>query len=251
MIEKGEKVVLWSPDQICLCEVDGETKRITGIGIIDTGRLEGKELGSSIKLGDTTYYLLDPSLKNADDLIDRGPQVIQPEMAGQMAHYCDIGCGDTVIEGGAGSGLLAAVLAQRVGEEGKVVSYEIRDDFLRLAERNLERLGLKRSWTGKNGDITKDVEEKDVDAFMVDIPEPWEALDMAEESLKPGSPFCAYVPSTNQLEQTVRVLRERDYIDIKAFEKMERDMIVTEKGIRPSFEGLGHTGYVAIGHKTP
>ncbi|MFP4609052.1 MAG: tRNA (adenine-N1)-methyltransferase, partial [Candidatus Aenigmatarchaeota archaeon] len=230
MIEKGEKIVLWSPDWARVIEVDGETKKISSLGVIDTERFVGKEWGAEIDLGRKRYRLLQPALKDGPRLIDRKAQIVLPRMAAQIVLYCDITSGKRVVEGGAGSGMLSAVLAEMVGSEGELVTYELREDSVKTARSNLERLGVDTNWRIVKGDVTEDVEEKGVDAFVVDIPEPWEALDMADKVLKNGGFFAGYIPSTNQLEKTVKGMRQNGYIDIKSFESLERDMVVGEKG---------------------
>lgn len=249
MIKKEDKVMLWSQDHASLITVDGETRKLQGIGIINTERFIGEKWGSEIRLGDKTYYLLEPALKDAPDYFDREAQVILPRIGVQLAFYCDIFGDKKVVEGGAGSGMLSAVLAKMLSSEGKLITYEKRDDFIKTARSNLEEINLEAQWNIVKGDITKDVEEKNVDAFVVDIPEPWEAIKMADKALKYGGFFAGYIPSTNQLEKTVKGMRDHDYVDIKSFETLERDMVVGKEGVRPSFDMLGHTGYIAVGRK--
>ncbi|MFW6176450.1 MAG: tRNA (adenine-N1)-methyltransferase [Thermoplasmatota archaeon] len=251
MVQTGDIVVLWNENEMQLCKVDGQTKKISGIGIVDTDRFIEAEWGESVELGINEYRLLKPAIDDIPDLIKREAQIVQPRMGALITHHCNICCGDTVVEGGAGSGVLSSVLLDKVGPKGKVFTYELRKDFLKIARSNLIKLDMAESWVGKEGDVTKDVEEKDVDAFIVDIPKPWTALDMADECLKNGGYFAGYMPSTNQLEKTVREMRSHNYIDIKSFESIERKMEVSEKGIRPSFDILGHAGYVAVGIKVP
>ncbi len=251
MIKKGEKLVLWNHDSSTLIKVDGDTKRISGIGVIDTDRFVGKRWGTEVKIGRERYRLLQPALKDGPELIDRKAQIILPRIGIQIALYCDITCGKKIVEGGVGSGMLTAVLSSIIGPEGQLISYELRDDFIKRAKSNLEKLDLYDNWKLVKGDVTEDVEERNVDAFIVDIPEPWKALKMADKSIKDGGFFAGYIPSTNQLEKTVKGMRKHGYVDIKSFESLERDMVVGDKGVRPSFDMLGHTGYVAVGRKTP
>ncbi len=251
MIEKDNVVVLWNEEDMQLCEVDGKTKKVSGIGIVDTERFIDAEWGESVELGRNEYRLLRPAIDDIPEIIKREAQIVQPRMGALIAHHCNISCGDRVVEGGAGSGVLSSILLNKVGPDGKVFTYEIREDFLDVARNNLRNLKIDEGWEGKVGDVTEDVQQRDVDAFVVDIPEPWTALDMADECLKNGGYFAGYMPSTNQLEKAVKEMRKHNYIDIKSFESIEREMKVSERGIRPSFDILGHAGYVAVGIKVP
>ena len=101
------------------------------------------------------------------------------------------------------------------------------------------------------GDIrTINVEEK-VDSVVLDMPNPWEAVDNITRFLKPGGGYCGYVPNTNQLESTVKKLRTSGFIEVVALENIQRTMDVHEGGVRPSFDMLGHTGYLVFGRYAP
>lgn len=241
--------MLWSEDEKHLCNVDGSTKKISGVGVLNTERFIGAEWGEEIDLGKKSYHLLQPAMKDIDDLIKRRAQVIIPRIGGLIATYCDLTSGKKVVEAGAGSGALTAVLSQSVRPNGEVVTYELKENSIKTAKNNLNKLGLDEVCTVKQGDITEDIEEKDVDAFILDIPEPWEAVRTAENSLKKGGFFASYVPSVNQMEKIVKKLKDENYIDVKSFENLERDMVVKKKGVRPSYKMLGHTGYVVIARK--
>jgi len=249
MIEERDTVMLWSKDDKHLCEVDGETKKISGVGIVNTEKFIGSEWGEKIDLGKEVYTLLKPSLKDIPDLFDRGAQIILPRIGGLIATYCDLSSGKKVIEGGAGSGAMTAVLSQMVRPEGKITTYELRDKSIKKAQNNLRKIGLDDVTTIKKGDITENIDEKDADLFFLDIPEPWEGLDTAEDSIKLGGFFASYVPTVNQLEKITSELKKRNYIDIKTFENLERDIVVREGAVRPSYDMLGHTGYIVISRK--
>ncbi len=249
MIRIDDRIMLWNTDEKILLIADGEVRRIPGLGVVDTGKLVGDEWGDEVSFGSKSYRMLQLSLEHAPDLIKRGPQIIQPYMGSLIVHNCDISCGHRVIEGGAGSGMMSAVLCSAVGSAGKVSTYELRDDHLRLAKSNISLLGLTDNWDPIKGDVTKDVEERDVDAFVVDIPEPWGALEMAYTALKNGGSFASYIPSMNQMERVHVAMRKNGFADVRAFENIRREMVVGEGVTRPSFEMLGHTGYVVVGRK--
>ncbi len=241
--------MLWNAEEKILVVVDGEVKRIPGLGVVNTEKLVGSRWGDEISFGSKSYRMLQPSLEHAPELIKRGPQIIRPYMGSLIIHNCDISCGDIVVEGGAGSGMMSAMLCNAVGSTGKVHTYELRDDHLRLAKSNIALLGLQDRWSPIRGDVTKDVKERDVDAFVVDIPEPWETLKMAHICLKDGGYLAAYIPSVNQMERVYLQMCENGFADVRAFESIMRNMVVSEGATRPSFDMLGHAGYVVIGRK--
>jgi len=74
-------------------------------------------------------------------------------------------------------------------------------------------------------------------------------VDHAWNVLKPGGYFCPYSPLISQVEQTVKKVRKNNFIEIKTFENIQREMIVSDYGTRPSFDMLGHTGYLTFARK--
>jgi len=61
--------------------------------------------------------------------------------------------------------------------------------------------------------------------------------------------MCCYLPNANQLEHLVNAMRDSGLAEVYSFETIQREMVVHEGGVRPSFEMLGHTGYLAFGRK--
>ena len=86
----------------------------------------------------TPYLALRPLLADYVLSMPRGAQVIYPKDAAQILMWGDVFPGARVLEAGAGSGALTCSLLQAVGPAGVVISYEIRDDHLHHARRNVE-----------------------------------------------------------------------------------------------------------------
>ena len=115
--------------------------------------------------------------------------------------------------------------------------------------RNLKNAELEENVTTINKDVTEEIKEKDLDAIILDIPNPWDAISHAYKSLKPGGYICTYSPLISQVENTVKEIKKHKFIEVKTFENIQREMIVSEHGTRPSFEMLGHTGYLTFARK--
>jgi tRNA (adenine57-N1/adenine58-N1)-methyltransferase len=71
----------------------------------------------------------------------------------------------------------------------------------------------------------------------------------AKNSLKMGGHIACYSPTMNQVEKTVNTMRTHGFIGIKTMETIQRKIAVGEGGVRPSFDALGHTGYVTFARK--
>lgn len=237
--EKGRKILL---------RIEGGMKKIKGLGVFDPDKLKGKRFGEKIMVGNREFIIMRPSIVDKIETIERKAQIILPKDSSMIALYCDVKNGDTIIEGGVGSGALTIVLANLVRPDGKIISYEKRNDFAEIAKRNIENAGLGKGVEIKIGDVTEKIDEKDADAVILDIPNPWDAVPNAYNSLKMCGHFCSYSPTMNQVEKTVKTLKH-GFIEIKTFETLQREIVVGEGGVRPSFDMLGHTGYVTFARK--
>jgi len=171
------------------------------------------------------------------------------EDSAQIIMNCSIKPGDKVVEIGSGSGALTIALAKTVAPNGKVVSYDKRKDFIEIAQYNIEKAGLEKHVEFKLRDAKNGIDEKNIDSIIMDISQPWELVDIAWGSLKIGGYFCSYSPLISQVEKTVKKLRDHPFVEVYVLETLQREMIVLEKGVRPSFNMLGHTGYLTFARK--
>lgn len=67
----------------------------------------------------------------------------QPSLMAKMIEMLDIKKGDSVLEIGTGTGYNAAIISRIVGEEGKVITVEVRDELCEIAKENFKKLGLE------------------------------------------------------------------------------------------------------------
>ena len=105
----------------------------------------------------------------------RGAQVVYPKDLGAILVYADVFPGLSVLEAGTGSGALTMALARAVGERGRVVSYEMREDFHAKATENVEGFfGSVPSWLDlRLGDLREVVQTGErFDRVVLDMPEP-------------------------------------------------------------------------------
>jgi tRNA (adenine57-N1/adenine58-N1)-methyltransferase len=79
----------------------------------------------------------------------------------------------------------------------------------------------RRICRNKLQDVTKGIKEKDLDAIILDIPTPWDAVKHAYKALKPGGYLCTYSPLTSQVENTVREIKKQKFIEVKTIEKIK------------------------------
>jgi tRNA (adenine57-N1/adenine58-N1)-methyltransferase len=220
--------------------------KMPGLGVVNGTKLIGMDEGSRIALGEKEFVMLRPGAQELMESLDRGPQIILPKDAATILFKLDLKPGDAVVESGVGSGSLTTALLNAVGAEGMVVSIELREEFASKARKNVARSPFAKAWDLRIGDVISIPIEAEVDAVVLDMPNPWDALRNVNTFLRPGGRFCGYVPNANQVETLVWALRSDGYVEIEALENLQRRLEVHEGGVRPSFETIGHTGYMVF-----
>jgi len=232
-----------------IVDTNGKINKIKGVGVIDPFILVGKKYGKQIGIGNKQFWILQPSLQDKLQSLSRRAQIILPRDASHILMNCSIESGHTILEAGMGSGSLTLALANAVAPSGKVISYDIREDFIEHAMKNVKKARMEQYVFPKLKDVTKGIDEKELDAIIIDIPNPYDTVKPAWNALKMGGYFCSFSPLTSQVEKTVIKLHKHNFIEIKTFENIQREMVVSAKGTRPSFNMLGHTGYLTFARK--
>ncbi len=250
MISDGDWVLLYLNDRIrFVVRASPELKFHTHKGFIVGTDVIGKEFGDTVKTsGGVEFALLRPTMRDFIRKFSRASQIIYPKDAAIIIGYLDVAPGFTVLEGGVGSGALTAALARAVGAEGKVISYDIREEAINTAKKNLEMLGLANVEL-RVGDVSTYAEDP-VDAVMLDVPSPWELVRWVKSAMKPSSICACLCPTYNQVEKTVLALREAGFVDVQALEILERKIKVAENATRPENLGLSHTAFLVFARST-
>lgn len=222
--------------------------RVEGVGALDAARLRDN-LGRRVSVGSRSFLVLEPGPRDLHETLERGPQVLAPKDLAAILYEADVHAGARVVEGGAGSGALATALARTVGPSGRVFSYELREDSLAVARENVERAGVVDRVEFHAADLRHDLKEREVDAVLLDIPDPWAAVPAAWDALRPCGHLACFSPNMEQVKETVAAIRKKPFVEIRTIELIEREMEVRDVGVRPSFAALGHTGYLTFARK--
>lgn len=185
----------------------------------------------------------------------RGAQVVYPKDVGLILVYADVFPGARVLEAGTGSGALTLALARAAGPDGLVVSYEIRPDHHERAVANVEAWyqalgGKPQSLELRLGDVAESLaDDEEFDRLVLDLPEPWRALDAAGGALVPGGIACCYLPTVPQVAQTVDALRAAGFGQVETLEGLVRTWNVDGPSVRPDHRMVAHTGFLVFGRK--
>ena len=182
----------------------------------------------------------------------RQAQPIYPKDLGAILVSADIHPGARVLEAGTGTGALTLALLRAVGREGRVISYEQREDFLEAARRAIaDTLGeVPPNLDLKLGDAYAGLEEQDIDRVLLDLPEPWQAVPAAKVALRPGGIVFAHCPNVSQVQRFFDCLREvRGFGMLEVFEVLQRGWTVRGRSLRPSHRMVAHTGFLCFARR--
>jgi tRNA (adenine57-N1/adenine58-N1)-methyltransferase len=193
------------------------------------------------------FFLLIPSTDDLIRDIKRSSQIMYPKDIGFILMKMSIHPGLAVVEAGTGSGGMTTVLAQAVGAEGHVYSYDVRADMQNLARKNLERVGLADRVTFMLRDIAEGFDEVDADVLFLDVPNPWDYMAQARRALKGGGFFGSILPTTNQVSDLLVALRRDSFDFLEVCEVLIRYYKTVPARLRPMDRMVAHTGFLVFG----
>jgi tRNA (adenine57-N1/adenine58-N1)-methyltransferase len=213
------------------------------------GAAEGSVVFSTSNTG---YLAFRPLLADFVLSMPRGAQVIYPKDAAQIVGFGDIGPGMRVLEAGAGSGALACSLLRAVGSEGRLTSYERREEFAEVARTNVAAFfgEAPANWELRLGDLADHPAAEVVDRAVLDMLEPWAVLPTVAAALRPGGVLVGYVATTTQLSTYVEALREQGvWTEPHAWETLLRPWHAVGLAVRPEHRMVAHTAFLVTARR--
>ena len=247
-LQKDEPVVLLDrKDREYLLRLDPARSFSIRGGKVAVDEIIGQDEGSVVRSSlNEPFLVFRPSLPQLIPNLPRNAQVIYPKDIGPILIWADLFPGAHVVEAGVGAGALTIALLRAVGSEGQLFSYEIRDDFAEEARKNVAKyFGAAPNWTVKVGDIAAELEETDIDRMILDLPEPWQVINAAWNTLRPGGILLCYLPTVLQVKSLVDALRDdRRFACIETMETLMRFWHIKGMSARPQHRMVAHTGFL-------
>lgn len=216
----------------------------TEYGVIS--RKDLKKKGRVLTDKKKEFIVLEPGFIDRYQRIIRLAQMPLPKDIGLIIAETGTNKNSKVVDAGGGSGGIACFLAAICKE---VTTYEIKKEHCEIIRKNKEFLGLKNLKI-KNADITKGIDEMDVDAVILDMPSPWNAIKQAEKALKQGGFLVIYSPTINMTADFVKVIKSSEsFLIQKTIELIAREWKVEEESVRPKSQATVHSGFLTFVRK--
>ena len=213
------------------------------------GLPEGSVVSTSAGLKFTAFK---PLLGDFVLSMPRGATIVYPKDAAMIVGVADVFPGAKVIEAGVGSGALSISLLRAIGAEGKLSSFERRENFAEIARENVRTYfgELPPQWSLSVGSVQESTTDKKYDRVILDMLAPWECISFASEVLRPGGVFLAYVATTTQLSATAEALKENgSFTEPLSSETIVRDWHHEGLAVRPMQRMIGHTGFLIVSRR--
>ena len=226
------------------------TRFHTHKGFVDLEAVIGMSFGHAVRTSmGQPLWAFKPRPMDIVDSFNRPTQILYPKDIGYALYQLGIGPGDRIVEVGSGSGAMTTALARIANPDGHVYSYEMRKDFWEIARSNLELAGLSSMVTLHNKDPSQGFEEREVDAAVLDLGDPWTMTAPAWACLIDGGVLAGFTPTFNQLERLGESLRKEGFLILESVEVLLREMKTEAGKLRPESRMVGHTAYITLARK--
>ena len=249
VLKDGDAVVVYdrrAKKHLVILEA-GKRVQVAG-GAFDCDDLIGKDEGCRIRTlrgGGVAAYRA--TLEDYVLLMPRAAAVLPPKAIAYVLQWADIFPGAHVAEAGIGSGALTIGLLEAVGPTGRVTSFDLREDHAKRALKNIEnwRGGVSDRLDFRAGDIVTELASINVDRVVLDVPEPWQAIEAIAGSLRSGGIWVSYLPTIRQVDQLVLALLDSHaFAPPEVIEIMLRKWVADQQRLRPELTMVGHSGFL-------
>ncbi|RLP69587.1 HAD family hydrolase [Mycetocola reblochoni] len=221
-------------------------------GFINHDDLVGLPDGSVVSNSVGVEHLaLRPLLSDFVMSMPRGAAIIYPKDAAQIIAQADIFPGARVVEAGVGSGALSMWLLRALGPQGRLFSFERREEFADVAVDNVTTFfgHAQDNWTVTVGDLAEalpgTVPDGEADRVVLDMLAPWDCIEAAADALTPGGVLLCYIATVTQLSRVAEAIRASGrFTNPQSTETMVRGWHVEGLAVRPEHRMIGHTGFL-------
>jgi len=139
-----------------------------------------------------------------------------------------------IYESGTGSGCLSVNMSSLLSKgKGHLYTFEFNKERAEKLKDLFKFLKLDKKITITHRDVIQDGFELEQDSLenpshkkcgsmFIDLPSPWLAINHAKKVLKSGAYFVSFSPCIEQINQTMKAMKENNFIELRMFECLYR-----------------------------
>ncbi len=196
-----------------------------------------------------TFTILHPTLADRLMKVKRATTISYPKDIGAVIMELDIFSGCNVLEIGTGSAAFTIAISSIVGENGKIYSFERKEEHQKIAIKNFQKLSR---FDNAEFILKDDVHETGfgldvkMDSMYIDVPDPIPLLPAIQNTLCHGGNVAFIIPCMEQMADLMRALPSHGFCRIRAKEIFERGIRPTPGRTRPYDRMVAHTVYLVF-----
>jgi tRNA (adenine57-N1/adenine58-N1)-methyltransferase len=241
MIDAGDRILLVGEGREFFVRAGAGTLS-TDKGQLDLARLVGAAPGDIVTTHNGASFTV--RIPRPTDFFTHGKRSgapMLPKDTGVVIAYTGMNHRDDVLDAGTGSGISAIYFG---GIARSVKTYEVREEFSKLAEKNIREAKLDTVEV-----ITADMltASGSFDVVHLDMQIGPDHVAFAYDHLRAGGYLACYTPFLEQMAIVVDAAQER-FGEVHTHELIEREMTRSKRGTRPS-TSVCHSGYITIARK--
>lgn len=217
----------------------------TDFGIIELSSLLDKQPGDKVFSHKGQEFIIQrPKMPDFFSHAKRTGAPMMPKDIGMIIAYTGLCKNDVVLDAGTGSGILTMYLGSIAK---RVVTYEVREDFVQVARQNVENAGLDNVEL-RCGDIVGEILNigEKFDVVTLDTQNTKDVIPNVKRVLHPGGFLATYSPFFEQTKEIRDALDAAGFYEVITMECTEREISFSSRGTRPSTTKVGHTGFITI-----
>lgn len=250
--EYGKKVILYGPKgKKHLFSLQKNARYSTQNGFMEhEAIIEAGNGGEVVTNKNISYFCFKPTYMDYVMNIKRRAQIIYPKDAAMILMWGDVHPGLNILESGLGQGAMSLAILRALAGQGKLTTYELRDDFIEQATAIIEDFaGVQENHIVKKGNLYEGFDGV-YDRIFLDLPEPWHIVEHSAKGLKDGGIMIAYIPTILQVKEYVDILRDSQlYIDIETHEFKKIPWKVEGRSVRPEMWIYNHSAFIVTARK--
>jgi tRNA (adenine57-N1/adenine58-N1)-methyltransferase len=190
----------------------------------------GKTFGSKINAirGNGYITIFDFMGHLWERAMNRMTQILFNPDISMIMTFLNIRSDSIIYESGTGSGCLSTNMSQALNQ-GHLYTFEFHKERADKLKEVFKTIGLGSRITVINRDVIENgfelqtellekPEHNLCDGIFIDLPSPWLVVETAKKVLKSGGSFVSFSPCIEQIDRTMKALRENDFLNARMFE---------------------------------